>query len=98
MRVIAREVDGRVVALHVGPAWTGRDKGGLRCHRGLLLLLWSRRRVVVVVLAMVVLCYLDLAQSAVEAGVARSHAVVMADDMSLRLVRLVVGFGGRVAG
>jgi hypothetical protein len=96
VRVIAREVDGSVVALHVGTDRTGRDKSRLGGYRGLLLLLWSWGRVVVVVLAMVVLGYLDLAQSAVEAGVARSHAVVMADDMSLRLVRLVVAFGGRV--
>jgi hypothetical protein len=43
--------------------------------------------------------YLDLAQRTVEARVARSHAVVMADDMSLGLMvcRLVVTLCGRVA-
>jgi hypothetical protein len=29
MRVVAWEVDGRVVALHVGAGWTGRHEGGL---------------------------------------------------------------------
>lgn len=50
-------------------------------------------------LSLVVLGDLDLAQRTVEAGVARAHAVVMADDMSLGLVvcRFVVAFGGRVA-
>lgn len=99
MGVIAREVDGCVVALHVGTGWTGRYEGGLRGYRGLLLRLWGGRLVVVVPLV-VVLGDLDLAQRPVEAGVARAHAVVMADDMSLGLVvcRFVVGFGGRVAG
>ena len=99
VRVVAREMDGCVVALHVGTGWTGRYKSGLGGYRGLLLRLWSGR-LVVVVLSLVVLGDLDLAQRTVEAGVARAHAVVMADDMSLGLVvcRFVVAFGGRVAG
>lgn len=99
MRVVAWKVDGRVVALHVGASWTGRNESGLGGYRGLLFRLWSGR-LVVVVLVLVVLGDLDLAQRTVEAGVARAHAVVMADNMSLRLVvcRFVVALGGRVAG
>jgi len=98
MRVVAWEVDGCVVALHVGTGWTGGDEGGLGGDRGLLFCLWCWR-LVVVVLLLVVLGDLDLAQRTVEAGVARAHAVVMADDMSLGLVvcRFVVALGGRVA-
>lgn len=92
-------MDGRVVALHAGSGWTGRDKGGLRGYRGLLFRPRSRR-LVVVLLVRIVLGNLDLAQSAVEGRIARAHSVVMANDMSLRLVMcgFMVTFGRRVAG